>query len=448
MADPLDILTGTIRPRHDDTWSTLAGLAQAVASIPERRARAAAQRAEMESQALLRQAQMENVQAQAQERQQKAADLKALDAAYQQPGGRDVILNAVPGHLRGAVAQQWAELDESNAKRQAAKEKAREAADDTIARGLTVVKHHNYDPMFAQGTISTLKSYYQDEPERLKELQLVEAAIHENPTRDHVKMIADALIARSATQRKAETDEARAGADIAASEVQTALRAQELAGEKPIQPTDAARIEAENARAAAARAAQAVGQAETAKHDRAMEAASFGNLAVAKEREAREAAALKATGGAKLSATAIEKIAGIDQSLNVVKSLNELKKPEWLGPIAGRQARYSINIPGVKVSDELARFAAETATLKNSVVKAITGAQMSEPEAKRIMQQVPDFEDKPNVWQQKLEATKENLSTLKRRTIELSGGSAGTESATTPKRIKVTFDKDGNLVRQ
>jgi len=279
MADPLDILTGTIRPRHDDTWSTLAGLAQAVASIPERRAKAAA----MQEQTLLRQAQMENVQAQAQERQQKAADLKALDAAYQQPGGRDVILNAVPGHLRGAVAKQWAELDESDAKRQKALEEARVASENTIARALGVVREHNYDPSFAQGTISTLKGYYKNDPERMKELDLVERSLHENPDKAHVKMIIDALIARSEAQRKSD-------ADIASTQAQTRIREQEAEGTKPIQPTDAARIEAENARAEAARAAQAAAQAETARSHRASEAIAAGNLGVSRAREAREAA--------------------------------------------------------------------------------------------------------------------------------------------------------------
>jgi len=437
MADPLDILTGT-RSRGGDDWNgTLANIAQIIASIPQRRAQAAQQRMVLQKQQL-----------DLQSAQQKMQDLKDIDAAFAQPGGRESIMARLPGHVRPVVAKQWAELDESDAKRRSLTEKAREAADDTIARGLAVVKHHDYDPLFAQGTISTLKGYYQDDPERLKELQLVEAAVHENPTREHVKMIADALIARSATQRKAETDEAKAGADIAATEAQTALRGQELAGAKPIQPTDAARIEAEQARAAATLQATERQRATQNAIAQGHLAVSQGQLAVAKEREAREAAAVKANGGAKLSVTAVEKIAGIDQSLGVIESLDKLKKSEWLGPIAGRATRYSIAVPGVSVPDDLARFAAETATLKNSVVKAITGAQMSEPEAKRIMQQVPDFEDKPNVWQQKLDATKENLATLKRRTIELSGGAAGTESAPAPKRIKVTFDKDGNLVRQ
>jgi len=88
MADPLDILTGTIRPRQDDTWSTLAGLAQAVASIPERRARAAAQRAEMEAQQM-------NAQTRAGELQFRQQALQQQDAAKAKMAQMDQAVNAI-----------------------------------------------------------------------------------------------------------------------------------------------------------------------------------------------------------------------------------------------------------------------------------------------------------------------------------------------------------------
>jgi hypothetical protein len=271
VADPLDILTGRPSAKGDDWTGTLANIANVLASIPERRARDAQRRMEMDA-----------AQLKLQTAQQQADDLKALDAAFAQPGGRDTVLSQLPGHLRGKVAQQFAELDESNAKRQKAREEARQAADDTIARGLTVVKSHDYDPLFAQGTISTLKTYYQDDPDRLKELQLVEAAIHENPTRDHVRMITDALIARSPTQRKAENEAAKAALDQEAAQ-------QKIAGTEPIQPVEAARLEADASKTAATLALTEAQRKEQAQHNRALEAASFGNLAVARAREAREA---------------------------------------------------------------------------------------------------------------------------------------------------------------
>lgn len=156
-------------------------------------------------------------------------------------------------------------------------------------------------------------------------------------------------------------------------------------------------------------------------------AVAKGQLALAGQKEKREANA--PAGGAKLSATAIDKLAGIDQSLGILNDLESLKSDSWLGPVQGRMTELEIGMPGASVSDKLAKFAAQTATLKNAVVKAITGAQMSEPEAKRIMKQIPDFSDKPNVWKQKLDATRENMQVLKRRTIELSGGTMPTEKS-------------------
>lgn len=197
--------------------------------------------------------------------------------------------------------------------------------------------------------------------------------------------------------------------------------------------------QADNERMAKAEERAAAAQAEQVRHNQATEAISrmtAGRAEAAQAETARHNRAMEgmrqqeinkpdsATGGAKLSATAIEKIAGIDQSLGVIESLEQYKKDEWLGPVAGRAAQVRIKTPGVKVSDDLARFAAETATLKNAVIKAITGAQMSQGEAERIMSQIPSFEDKPNVWTEKAAATKANLATLKRRTIELSGGTA------------------------
>lgn len=279
MADPLDILTGTRSPSRGDEWlGTLANMAQMVASIPERRARAAQQRMQMEQQQLALQSS-----------QQKVADLKAIDEAFAS-GDSESVLSRLPGHLQPTIRKQFAEIGESNAKRTKALEDARKASEDTIARALSVVREHGYDPRFAQGTISTLKGMYKDDPQRMQELDLFEKALHENPTPDHVKFITDALIGRSEAQRKADEEAAKSKADIASTEAQTRIRQQEEAGTKPIQPTDAARIAAENARAEAARAAQAAAQAEAARSHRANEAIAAGNLGVARQREAREAA--------------------------------------------------------------------------------------------------------------------------------------------------------------
>ena len=69
-------------------------------------------------------------------------------------------------------------------------------------------------------------------------------------------------------------------------------------------------------------------------------------------------------------------------------------------------------------------FQAATAAFRNAVIKAITGAQMSEPEAARIRQQIPEITDKPDVWKAKAEQTRFNLRTLKPR-VQSSRDSVG-----------------------
>jgi hypothetical protein len=80
-------------------------------------------------------------------------------------------------------------------------------------------------------------------------------------------------------------------------------------------------------------------------------------------------------------------------------------------------------MPGAPVPAPVANYMAEESTLKNAVIKATTGAAMSESEAVRIMEQIPSMTDKPEVWRAKAKATRENLTLLRRRMLELSGAS-------------------------
>ena len=123
----------------------------------------------------------------------------------------------------------------------------------------------------------------------------------------------------------------------------------------------------------------------------------------------------------KLPAAIAEKVAGVEQSAAVLDNLEKIKKDDWIGPIAGRVSKGKITVPGLNVDPDLAEFSADTATLKNAVIKATTGAAMSEPEAQRIMEQIPDLTDKPEVWAAKAKTTRRNLALLRRRMLELSG---------------------------
>lgn len=141
-------------------------------------------------------------------------------------------------------------------------------------------------------------------------------------------------------------------------------------------------------------------------------------------------------GGAKLSAAAIEKVAGVDQSLGMLDDIERLtpSMAGYIGPLDGRAAKARI-ATGVGVTQDLAEFDAQITGLKNAVIKATTGAAMSEPEAKRIMGQLPDLSQPEAVFKARLATSRRNLEMLKKRTIELSGGSVAPDTTSAPKKL-------------
>ena len=95
------------------------------------------------------------------------------------------------------------------------------------------------------------------------------------------------------------------------------------------------------------------------------------------------------------------RIADTESMRTSLDALKGLFKPDYVGPIAGRVGTLGQKIPGVPVDDGQAQFYAATSAVRNAIIKAITGAQMSEPEAKRITSQIPSENDKPEVWNAK-----------------------------------------------
>lgn len=102
-----------------------------------------------------------------------------------------------------------------------------------------------------------------------------------------------------------------------------------------------------------------------------------------------------------LSASERSQMVYSDSSIASLRALEDVYRPEYVGPIAGRAQQLGQKIPGVPVDENAAAFYAASAAVRNAIIKAITGAQMSEPEAKRITSQIPMPQDKPEVWVQK-----------------------------------------------
>lgn len=134
------------------------------------------------------------------------------------------------------------------------------------------------------------------------------------------------------------------------------------------------------------------------------------------------AAGMRGRGGmTSLPASIVDRVAGSEAALDILTNLRKQFRSDYVGPASGRVNLLMQKIPGLSTDPDFARFGADTSTLRNAVVKAITGAQMSEPEAKRIMGQIPVETDKPEVWQAKADATEVNIRNMVNKIAQLTG---------------------------
>lgn len=137
---------------------------------------------------------------------------------------------------------------------------------------------------------------------------------------------------------------------------------------------------------------------------------------------ARELGAYPARPPGNLAQRTIENEAALD-SLGRLEQMFTAGAEEDIGPAEGRMRQFAQSFPsGVGVmtlfgadTERFANFEAATRGFQNAMIKAITGAQMSEPEAKRIMGQIPAVEDNPVVWAAKYDQSVVNLKDLEFR---------------------------------
>ena len=112
----------------------------------------------------------------------------------------------------------------------------------------------------------------------------------------------------------------------------------------------------------------------------------------------------------------VENEAALD-SLGRLKDMYDKGAKDDIGPAEGRARSVGQKVPGgAFVTERFANFEAATRAFQNAMIKAITGAQMSEPEAKRIMGQIPNVNDNPTVWQAKYTQSVKNMEDLENRT--------------------------------
>lgn len=119
-------------------------------------------------------------------------------------------------------------------------------------------------------------------------------------------------------------------------------------------------------------------------------------------------------GGADAPGTGAQKQAVSDAQVanDTLDRLMKSYSADKVGPIEGRLNTARQVVPFVSNKTGFPEFAADTATLRNAIIRAITGAQMSQPEADRIMAQIPSENDKEDTWMAKAASTRNNLANI------------------------------------
>ena len=116
----------------------------------------------------------------------------------------------------------------------------------------------------------------------------------------------------------------------------------------------------------------------------------------------------------------------LEAGLSNMGDLWELFDSSYVGPWAGPWQQFMMGTPqavrgaleqvgvgpGKELSPAQAEFYAATASLNNEMIRLITGAQMSEVEAKRIMLELPGINNDPVVWKARFRSTQRNRQTL------------------------------------
>ncbi len=98
-------------------------------------------------------------------------------------------------------------------------------------------------------------------------------------------------------------------------------------------------------------------------------------------------------------------------ALTTAEAVKNMVNPDWLGPLKGRYNSMATAYTDTMGPQGFAFFDAQVNTMKNQAIKAITGAQMSEPEAVRIMKALPDVNLPPVAFATRMDSFMQDLAT-------------------------------------
>ena len=123
------------------------------------------------------------------------------------------------------------------------------------------------------------------------------------------------------------------------------------------------------------------------------------------------------------SATERAALAADANALAQTQNIRSLFRPQFVGPVSGRRGAAGM-VTGKGLMKGEAEFRGGLSIFRNAVINALSGAAVSESEAKRMRSQIPDENDPSGVFKAKLGQTENNLrrvAELRRQTFSETG---------------------------
>lgn len=141
-----------------------------------------------------------------------------------------------------------------------------------------------------------------------------------------------------------------------------------------------------------------------------------------------------------------------DTQMDDIQKLFDSGGKDRIGPAAGRMNTFKQIVPnsvlgavGASPTDEtFNNMAAASQTLMNQITRANSGQAVSKAEETRMLNQVPNVNDKPEVWQAKFNQTRKNIAYLKGIVSRSGSQSAPATGGGGPRRIR--YDSNGNPI--
>lgn len=154
--------------------------------------------------------------------------------------------------------------------------------------------------------------------------------------------------------------------------------------------------------------------------------------------------------------TAQREIANARTTATVLKQVIGTIDEKTLGPVIGRYK--SVEAALVGNDPTFATFSAAVSTLQNTVINLRTGAQMSEPEARRILNEIPDVKLPPATFIAKAKQSQKYFEEWLKNRASVAYGRTTTsdvDTMVTPQGVsapadlgRVYYDENGNEVKR